>query len=174
MSDRNIIEAVRQLTGTQLEDRVTIISVTVVSVNINARTFDAVTIGGTAVTDLLGIQLMAGVSDGLLLIPTIGSIVICGYSKINKPFAILYSDITEIVAITGSSVIDMKNGLMQLNDGSYGGMVQIVALTTKLNNLEKAVNKLIIAVTALGAPAQTPLIVTLRANIENTTITHGK
>ena len=80
---------------------------------------------------------------------------------------------------------------MQLNDGSYGGLVKVINLTTKLNNLEKLVNDLLSAwnnfanVYKPGSPSTTglpavlteltdnSLTLTQQSDIENTDIKHG-
>ena len=69
-----------------------------------------------------------------------------------------------------------------LNDGAYGGLVKVIDLVTKLNNLENKVNSIITAYNAHSHPgnglptASTitgSLIPTNRNDIENTKINHG-
>jgi hypothetical protein len=83
------------------------------------------------------------------------------------------------------------SGTMQLNDGSYDGLVKVADLTTKLNNLENKVNDLVNAwssfatVYAPGSPSSTGLPATVtnvtgtltttqQSDIENADIKHGK
>jgi hypothetical protein len=72
--------------------------------------------------------------------------------------------------------------------GEFGGLVKVVELTQKLNNLENKVNEIIVtfgththAVTAVGSPTSpttTPiagsLTISQRDDIENVNVRHGK
>jgi hypothetical protein len=86
--------------------------------------------------------------------------------------------------------LSIKDGLITLNDGSLGGLVEVAALVTRLNNAENMVNDLaakfnghthILALSAgTGTAAATvtqettTLTPTQRGDIENTKITHGQ
>lgn len=189
MSDRAIIEAVQRLAGTQLTDEVYIIACTVESVDIDDRTCECTAIGGEAVTDVPGVQLMAEVDDGILYVPGIGSTVIVMYSKRNVPYIALYSEISAIHYVVGDTTIDVTNGLIKLNDGTFQGLVKVVELTTKLNALENKVNDLIdkfnthvhggVTIgSSSSAVTLTPVTGTLtpteQSEIENTKVTHGE
>jgi hypothetical protein len=72
--------------------------------------------------------------------------------------------------------------------GEFGGLVKVVELTQKLNDLENKINEIITTfgththnVTAVGAPTSptsTPisgnLAISVRADIENINVKHGK
>jgi hypothetical protein len=190
MSDRAIEEAVRKLAGTQFRDNVTVVQATVVSYDIPSRTCYCTPISGEAVTDLPNVQLMAEVDDGILLLPTVGSTVFVVYSTHHAPFIALFSEVDQIILISGGAQIKISNtGLVQFNDGTYGGLIQIAQLITKLNNLEKDLNTLKTAFTtwvpvpddggaALKAETATwagdEITLTLQAELENTTVTHGQ
>ena len=83
----------------------------------------------------------------------------------------------------------IQDGLIQFNDGSYGGLVQVINLVQKLNNLENLVNDLVAKFNMhvhpgvqSGAGSTGPtvsletgtLTPTEQADIENTEVTHGK
>lgn len=190
MSDRDIIESIRQMTGTHLDDRVHLVAATVDSVNISARTCNVTTISGKESTAMEGAKLMATVDDGVLLIPSVGSTVFISYSNYNVPFVTMYSALDQILLISGNSQVSIVDSKIMLNDGSYGGLVEIIPLVTKLNNLENLVNDLIqkfnththiLALSAgTGTAAATTsteptvLTPTVKSNLENTLITHGK
>ena len=189
MMDREIIEAIQKITGTQLNDPVGLVPCTVNSVDLAARTCDCTAIGGETANDIPDVELMAEVDDGFLLVPAVGSTVIVTYSKANVPFVSLFSAIDQVVIITGNSQVIIQNGLIQLNDGSYGGLVQVINLVQKLNNLENLVNDLVAKFNMhvhpgvqSGAGSTGPtvsletgtLTPTEQADIENTEVTHGK
>ncbi|KAA2242798.1 hypothetical protein F0L74_09730 [Chitinophaga agrisoli] len=189
MSDRGITEAIQKIAGRQLTDEVYIIACTVDAVNEGERACDCIAIGGEAVTDIPGVQLMAEVDDGILYIPAIGSTVIVVYSKRNVPYIALYSELSAIRYVVGDSTIDVTEGLIKLNNGDFGGLVKVEDLVTKLNNLETLVNDFIqkynthvhtgvqtgagtsAVTTAVETGSLTP---TIRAELENTTVTHGE
>jgi hypothetical protein len=190
MSDRDITESIRHLAGTHLRDHVEIVAAIVDSVDIASRTCNVTTITGKQSTAIEGVKLMAIVDDGMLLIPTIGSTIFLTYSTYNVPFVALFSAVDQVTFIAGSSVLSIKDGLITLNDGSLGGLVEVAALVTRLNNAENMVNDLaakfnghthILALSAgTGTAAATvtqettTLTPTQRGDIENTKITHGQ
>lgn len=190
MSDRDLIDCVRQMTGTYSEDKVQIVVANVDAVNVQARTCDVTTISGKESTAILGVKLMASIDDGVLLVPSINSTIYVCYSTYNVPYVALFSSLDQILFISGSSQVSIVDGKVMFNDGSFGGLVEVAQLVTKLNNLESLVNDLVVrynshthvlalsAGTGTAAPTATTeptvLTPTVRANIENTLVTHGK
>ena len=167
MSDRKIGDAIRALSKHSIGDTVSLLFVNVSVVNIGARTFDGVAIGGDGVTDILGVQLMAGVSDGLLMVPNVGSIVVVAYSTRVAPIALLYSDVSQL-SIYASTSVSIAGPQVQLNDGSFGGMVTVAGLLAKINAIENKLNQVLVI---NKLPPITPI--TLRSDLENTAVTHG-
>lgn len=169
--DREIQEAVEKLSGTKGLDTVTVVECTVESVDVSARTCDCKTISGVPVS---GVRLMAEVDDGILVLPAVDSVVIVGYSKTVTPFVCQFSTIDRVLVITGDTTVEIKDGLIQFNDGSHDGLVKIKDLVTKLNNIETKLN-IIIAWGATVTPplATDPMINTQQSELENTKITHG-
>ena len=204
--ERAIVESIQRITGTQLADKIAIYSATVDIVDLAARTCTVTTLSSQGEMTIEGVQLMASVDDGLLLVPVIDSTVIVTYTTFNKPFISLFSAIEKAVLIVGdnnvsfemdnlgilleiaNTKLSVKDGITQFNDGSLGGLVKIIDLTTKLNNLENKVNALLSAFnththiltltsgTGTAAPTTSPvtgtLTPTVRGDIEDTKITH--
>lgn len=124
-------------------------------------------------SDIPDVRLVAGAGNGIIFFPRVGSIVLV------QPFA---KDQTAYLAMV--SQLDK----IQMLDGSFGGLVEVANLTTKLNNLENKVNSIISTFnthvhsgvqTGAGSSAVSPtqvsgtLTPTNRGDIENTYITHG-
>jgi hypothetical protein len=187
--NRTIEEAVKKLAGVQFKDDVSVLQCTVESVDLSTRTCDCTPISGESLSDLPGVQLMAEVDDGFLLVPAIGSTVFVLYSTRHDPFIVLFSEISQVVIISGGSQVIIQDGLIQFNDGSYGGLIQIAQLVAKINTLEKDLNTLKTAFStwtpvpddggaALKAAAATwsgdEITLTQRTDLENTSVTHGK
>ena len=200
-ADRAIIESIQRIAGTQLADKVAIYSATVDSVDLASRTCNVTTLSSQGEMTIEGVQLMASVDDGILFVPAIDSTVIVTYTTFNKPFISLFSAIDKVVLIVGennvsfemdnlgilleiaNTKLSFKDGLTQFNDGALGGLVKVIDLTTKLNNLENKVNSLLSAFgshthiltlssgTGTAAPTTTPvppnLTPTVRGDIEN-------
>ena len=204
--NRQIIEAVQRMTGTLLKDNVGLLSATVDSVNAEKRTCVVTTVSNQGSMTIENVQLMASVDDGFLLIPTIDSTVIIAYSTFNQPFICLFSGVEKVLLVAGENNASIQvdadgllleiaetkvlisDGEIKLNDGAMGGLVKVIQLTQKLNNLEGKVNQLITAynshvhtgvTTGAGSSATTPtqvtgsLTPTQRADIENEKIIQG-
>lgn len=165
------VKVIQRLAGTYLKDIISIYPCTVDSVDSDNRVCDCTPIGGEADTQLPGVQLCAENNNGLVVFPTVGSTVIVALSTRNTAFILLYSDVDKV----------------QFMDGSYDGIVKVIDLTTKLNNLENAFNDHITAynehthigvtvgsgVTGITTPDTTHLTPTTQNEIENNLITHG-
>jgi hypothetical protein len=184
--DRAIIEAIQKISGTQLNDKVRLYAASVVSVDEPTRTCVVTTISSQGSMTIENVQLMASLDDGILLLPAVDSTVIVSYSTYNQPFISLFSELQKVLLIVGSSILSIKDGIIQFNDGSNGGLVEVIKLTTKLNNLENLVNDLvskynththILTLTSgtgtaapTAAPESTVITPTQRSDIENTLI----
>jgi hypothetical protein len=190
MSDRKIIEAIQQLAGTHLSDEVSIIPCAVTSVNKGERTCDCTAIGGKSDIDFPTVRLQAEISDGMLIIPAIDSVVFVAYTKRLEPFVCLFSEVDYVVFDIGGSTLEISNnGKIRLNDGSYGGLTKTKELQKQLNLTNSLLTSLLgiingppIPEAGNGAPSslQTALKSALTGqklgtftNIENTQITHG-
>lgn len=105
-------------------------------------------------------------SGELLVVPKVGSAVVCGclegdYSRM----VILAMDVADQIMMTGTVV---------LNGGGLGGLVNIGALTNKLNNLVNAFNSHT-HTGNMGAPTSppaSPADTFSQADYEDTQVTH--
>lgn len=190
MSDRQIIESIQKLSGSQLTDQVYFLACEVLSVDKPARTCACRSIDGARDFEFPNVRLMADVDDGFLLVPEIGSTVFVTYSRRNDPIIVLFSAIKEVLLISGDTSFSLTADGIVLNDGSFGGLIKIEKLVEKINNLENLVNDLIAKFnshthvltlstgTGTAAPTATPetnqLSPTKRSELENDQIKHGK
>lgn len=171
MSDRTIRESIAYMAGTHQVDAVVLIDVEVDSLDTDSMTCQGTALTGPVGNAIADIRLMAAVDDGVLLTPSVGSTVTVIMSTFTGPVALCYSAVDKITLL----------------GGDLGGLVKVIDLTKKLNNLENIVNDLIAKfnththnVTAVSAPTgpnllpetQT-LIITKRIDIENQNITQG-
>lgn len=197
--------AIETLAGTKGQDKVTMLAAEVISVNEAERTCSVEAITGTGQFAIENVQLMASIDDGLLLIPAIGSTIIVSYSAYNQPFVSLFSELQKVLLVAGeknaSVQIDasgvlieiedtkllISDGLTKFNEGDLGGLVKVIELTKKLNDLENKVNQIISAfnshthiltlstgtgtAAATASPVSGTLTPTQRGDIENTKIT---
>jgi hypothetical protein len=173
-----VVSAIQKIAGTFKADTVQLLSGIVTAVNGNVCNVDAVS--GNTSTPLTNVQFQAAVGDGIDAEPSIGSQVYVLLSKYNNPVIVSYSDIENLYIAAAT--------LIQFNDGSFGGLVKVIELTQKLNNLENKVNDVISkfnthvhsGVQTGGGTSAVPtsivsgnLTPTNRNDIENTVITHG-
>lgn len=174
--DRSIITSIRKIAGTFNLDMVYLVTCKILSVNENDGTCNVEAISGNSTTNIGNVELQTAVADGVLLIPKVDSEVKVLFSKYTTPFIVQYSEIEKMF---------LSSDLVQFNDGNLGGLVKVIDLTTKLNNLENKVNSIISTFNShthsngnMGAPTGSPLspisgtlTPTQRADIENDIIT---
>lgn len=189
MSDRAIIEAVNKMSGQHKIDQVTYINAVVLSVNKNERSCHCRAIDGHTEYDLPTVLLMASVDDGILIEPEINSTVKVIFSQNIEPFVVQFSEIKNITIFANTKV--------QLQDGSFGGIVKVTDLVSKLNKIETDLNNLksglIAAISAASATGITPVtgvslagfmstlgtyasqifVLTQKNELENTKVQHG-
>ncbi len=180
MSDRAIIEAANKMTGQHKIDQVTYVNAVVDSVDISKRTCACTAIDGHTQYDLPTVSLMASVDDGDLKIPVIGSTIKVIFSQNIEPFVCQYSELENIIIFASTKI--------QLQDGSFGGLVKVSDLVSKINTLESDLNTLKSAfnswtvVPSDGGSALKIASATWVGNsitetkvddLENTAITHG-
>lgn len=200
-----IQRAIQTIAGVKGEDKVHIVAATVTSVNEAERTCNVTVLSGIGQTTIENVQLMASIDDGFFLVPAVDSTIIVSYSSYNQPFVSLFSELSKILLVAGENNASIQmdtngilleiaetkllisDGLTKFNEGDLGGLVKVIDLTTKLNNLEEKVNAIITAFnshthiltlstgTGSAAPTSTQVSGTLtptqRADIENDKIT---
>lgn len=166
MSADSIKQAIRQLAGTHLVDNTHLAIAQVITVDVNACTCEVNQVTGKTSATRFTVALMPDVGDGWLLIPTIGSTVIIGWSDRNKPYVAMFSDLQDVY-------LDAM-GKITLNQGIEGGLVKVRDLVARLNLIENAFNALNAKVNTLApTPVINPLVPTQATQIENPNVTHG-
>ena len=115
---------------------------------------------------------ITGAGVGFLLIPKINSLVVVTFLDNSSAYVSMVAEVDEV----------------NVNGKTLGGLVKVIDLTTKLNNLENKVNALITGISgwvpvpndggaalkvALTAWLSSSLTPTVRANIENILIKQG-
>ena len=118
------------------------------------------------------VRLQASPDNGLLMIPSEGSMVIIGLMNENTGYVAMYSKLDSI----------------QFMDGSFGGLIKITDLVEKLNVLEDDLNNLKSAIngwtpvandggaalkSALATYLGNTITPTMETDIENDKVTHG-
>jgi hypothetical protein len=171
MSDFNIISAIQKIAGSENDDKVKMLQCSVNSVDIAKRIVNVTTITGTSKITF-DAQLQAGIADGIIITPKVGSMVYVLASKYTLPFIIQYSDFVNLT----------------LNGEEFGGLVKVIDLTEKINNLETQINDLkqffnswVTVPNDGGAAlklivsswANQEITLTAQKEIENTIIKHG-
>lgn len=167
--DRSIISSIQKMAGSYNADTVYLVTGTVSKVDEGAGTCDVDAITGNATTEIQGVEFQAVVSDGVCIVPAIGSEVKVCFSKYTQPFIVQYSEVDKMY-LSGVQI--------QFNNGSFDGLVKISDLTSKLNNLKTELTTeltKIAAGIAAGGGSYTPgtLSQFVKSDYENTTVTHG-
>ena len=174
--DRSIISSIRKMTGTYDMDTVFLVTGKVTEISADESTCTVEAISGNATTEIQKVEFQTVISDGLLIIPRIDSEVKVLFSKYTDPFIVQYSEVEKVY---------IASDLVQFNKGDMGGLVKVISLTDKLNDIEDKVNAIINSFNShahsngnAGAPTGTPMVTisgtltpTQRADIENTEIT---
>lgn len=131
-----IRNSIRKIAGTNntshevsFSDKATIYTATVDSVDEAARTCSCTLISGITDISLDTVQLMAGVNDGLLLIPTVDSTVRIAHLQNVDPFVILFSQLDKVLMIVGDTEIQLVNGTTTIMQGE----MQVVLSGGKIN-----------------------------------------
>ena len=179
--DTKIIDIIRKAAGTHDQKLSSMVVCEVTAVDVQTRTCTCTPVGGTNSSDITNVLLMAVLDDGLLLVPEVGSNVIIQYSPLNQPYVAMFGAISQAFLIT-------TNGI-QFQGGEMGGLVMLLPLLQKINDLEEAVNDLKTIITdwtpvpddgglalktAATAWAAEQMVITERSDLENTSIKQGQ
>jgi len=177
--DRKIKEAIETMSGTRGQQSIKLVECEVISVDESKRTCNVSVIGGNAEYDIENVRLMATIDDGLLIIPTVGSQILVAHNNQNVKYICQFSEIEKVLLITGETSIEIKDGSVKFNDGSFDGFVKIKDLTDKLNDMVRLLNvelgKIQTGIIA-GGGSYTPTNLQNfnKSDYENTKITHGE
>lgn len=139
--------------------------------SVSGKTCDVEPLNGDA--DILGVKLQANdTTEGILFVPSVGSIVIVSFENKDNAFVSMWSEIESI----------------QLRGDSFGGLIKIDSLITKINNIETDINNLKTALggwvvapgdggtalkTALTTYISQPITNTTKSDLENDKVKHG-
>lgn len=188
---QQIRTSIKKIAGMYNLDIVEIVNCTVVSVDKVKRNCIVTPLSGKSNTNIDNVGLMMEVNDGELKVPSVGSTVGVVISTLVEPYLIGWSDLDEWYLVIGDTTIDVLNGSIKFGDGSFEGLVKVVSLTQKINNLESLVNSLVIkynlhihvgvdsvttapiTISPTVAQETTVLVTTTKAMIQNGAITHG-
>lgn len=179
-------QAIQQLAGTHNKDGVLTFDCTVDSVSEDDFECEVTPIGGNANTKIPGVRLAAEANDGFTLIPKVGSTVTVVITTRGLAYVSMFSDLEKVKVIINETTVTIEDGKITFNDGSFDGLVKVIELTEKLNNLEKRVNDhvtlfnlhvhsggTIMGSTGTTSPDTDVLIPTTQSEIENDKIIHG-
>jgi hypothetical protein len=125
--DKSLKEVLRSFKGEEV-----IQSKLCTVINVDGFVCDCEPIDGSA--DFLDVRLNAGLTDGVLITPKVGSIVMVTRYQTFEAFISLVTEVAKI-EITCDNVI--------YNNGDNGGMVLVKELVKKINALEELTNTLL-------------------------------
>ena len=176
---REARESIQKLAGVYKDDRLRYVFAEVVSVDTDANTCVVMPIGNTVSSEIPNVQLQADVSDGVEIIPSVGSTVIVMWSLYNKPYVAMFSEV-ERIGINANDVVELQ-------DGSFGGLTKTQELKTQLDKLNEQLQAVISSLTNWtpvnfdgGAALKVYFASAIAgkteadfSNIENEKVTHG-
>ena len=172
--NREIRVAAQKLAGTYNKDLLHLSECIVTEVDFDNRTCTCSAINDTSTTSIELVRFQSVVDDGVILVPKVGSNVTVLMSIRIQPLIVLYSELDNVFIVSPK---------VQFNKGQLGGMVKVIDLVTKLNNIEKAFNDFVTnynvhthtnsgGTTTPPLPLETKVLVpTQRNDIENKAIT---
>ena len=92
---------IQELANPNKRDAVSLFDAEVKSVDIAKRTCIAYMLGGNSSNEI-NVRLMASVDDGSFMVPKVGSTIVVSMSSFVEPFAVMYSEIENIIWLGGS------------------------------------------------------------------------
>lgn len=173
----NIAALIQQLAGTHATDRTMIFDAEVVSVDVATRTCVVNMLGGKS-SNTITARLMGAVDDGALIIPTIGTTVVCLASEYVTPVVIMYSGVDSIVWMGGE--YEGVPIVIDPNDPTKGLLKKLNDLESKIKDLQTVFNVWTPVPTDGGAALKsasaswysTPISLTVQDDISHPSITH--
>ena len=130
---RNIKESILRLSDNFGKDYVSFINAKVVSVSESERTCIVEPVNGEVKAKITA-TLSAQPNDGIIITPSIDSIVVVGISNKHDYTIIQYSDIDKVRITIGQFEVLMTESELLLGDGSFDGLVKASDLATQYNN----------------------------------------
>jgi hypothetical protein len=147
----------------------------VASVDEDAKTVDVIIDEKHSIGDV-SLDVISNGNSGVLIFPAVGSVVVVGMveNRPELPFIISFTTIDKISLKIGQTVINLTDGLIEVNGGGNNGMVLIDPLTQALNSLVSTFNSHTHSNGNNGSPTGTPMTTAQNFNssdYENTKIT---
>jgi len=174
-----VYDLIQKLANTHNREFVQLIKCEVLSFNENDNTIVCKPISSVFGSNIT-LNLSVGEGNNIELIPSIGSIVLIGYTD---------NDTIELLSVSDIDKINISSNIdISFNGGEFGGLVKVEELTNKINALENLVNNLLNTLKTTTIPlapsgtypfaplyaSYTPLSNTNKSEIENQNITHGE
>ena len=152
ITNQKIKEAVRSLNY----DKLKIGNLFICTVSDNSKAETAHTVDGTTLnadgssSGILGIRLNPDPNDSFLVVPSNGSTIFVIMTTNKEYYLCNWSDIDKFICqLTNTiSLIGDKNGWI-FNDGNNHGLIKIISLISKLNNIENYLNALFVIFSGL-------------------------
>lgn len=144
-ANRDIIYAIKKIAGADGIKKAQLVMGTVKSKpNERDKTCDVDITLGDACQSISGVHLNASSNDGFTQFPTVESDILIALMPDNSAYMIACEDIDKVACyIDENNYFEFdKNGFIW-NEGNNGGIVKVIELTQKVNNLENLVNNLL-------------------------------
>lgn len=133
---RNIINCIRKIAGVDKLNLVNADICTVDSIDEVNGQISCTSIIGEAEVQYKDVMLNASGNDGIIAVPAKDSNVVIITLKNNQSFVVSISDIDKyICVIDGNNSFQFDSNGFVLNNGTNGGVIEIVSQTAKLNQL---------------------------------------
>ena len=162
--NRDIIECIREMSGTKRLSNVFYVDAVVDSVDIETRTCEVTVNDGKSAYQLTA-SLMASVDDGILVEPELDSNVKVVFSETVDAVIVQFSAIKNITFIAGTKI--------KLNGDSLGGLVEIIPLIAWMTKVKVDLTTIQAALNGLGVPVAITADTPTQSNFENTKVVHG-
>lgn len=191
-----IKKSLQILAGTYNKDELTLELATVTGVDLTAYTCSVTLTSGDSQVNYNNVQLTAELgSDGFILVPKVGSNILIHITTRNEIYMFQCSEIDQVLIYRDNEdgtyhSIQLTTSGIQLEDGSYGGLVRydnLITLLTQTNKLLSlllgVINNTVINEPGNGAPSalQQALKAALSGQdvgsldeLDSQYITHGK
>lgn len=186
-ANRDIIYAIRKIAEMDGIKKAQLVMGTVTSVNETDKTCNVDITLGDACQSVSDVSLNASSNDGFTQFPAVESDILIALMPDNSAYMVACEDITKAVCyIDTDNKFEFDSSGFIWNDGNNGGLVKVIELTQKVNNLETLVNNLLVTLKATTIPlapsgtypfaplyaAYNTLTPTTQTEIEDTKIKH--
>lgn len=191
-ANRDIIYAIRKIAGMDGIKKAQLVMGTVTSVSDDETSNDYKTCNvditlGDACQSITGVHLNASSNDGFTQFPAVNSDILIALMPDNSAYMVACEDIDKVICyIDSNNKFEFDSNGFIWNGGNNDGLVKVIQLTQKLNNLENKVNSIISiynshthTASSFGSPTTPPsapvtgtLTPTTQTEIQNNKIKH--